>query len=72
MVALRGRVEERRADRETGLRDIRSPNVVQGKSMSGRLDAGDVNFGQLLDVSKDAAELGRKAGLFLGRERESR
>ena len=39
--------------------------------MRGGFNAGDVNFGQLLDVAEDAAELSRKAGLFFGRERES-
>ena len=72
MVALGRGVLEGEFDRETGLRDILGPDIVDGKGVGGRLDLGDVHFAQLLNMMQHIAKLLGKFGFFLRGERQSR
>ena len=72
IVPLRRGVTERRLDRQAAAGDIVGPDVFHWKGVSGRLDAGDVDFSQLLDVVQDIAELLRKPGFFLGGQGDAR
>src|SRR5258708_24633940 len=72
MVALSGSVFQSDLDRQSRLRNIFPPDVVEWKCMRSRLNAGNIDLFQLFDVRQHIAKLSRKLSFLLGREGDAR
>lgn len=55
---------------EAGTGDIRPGDIHQRERVRGRVDAGDIDAAQLLDVPEDVSELGAEALFLLGGQLE--
>ena len=58
-------------DGEAGLDDVLAEDIVQGQGMGHGLDAGHVDFADLIDVLEDGGELGGELGQLIFGEGEA-